>query len=57
MVYDSSFAGKAALTGQEPDNKDKADYEIVIVVKKGGVVRFENNIWLPHLQGTNGDGI
>jgi hypothetical protein len=57
MAYDCSFAGAAALAVQEPDNKDNADYEIVIVVKKGGVVRFENNIWLPHLEGTNGDGI
>lgn len=60
MAYDAGFvcvaAGDAAVTNAV-DNLCKDDCEIIIVVKNGGVVRFENNIRVPRLEGINGDGI
>lgn len=60
MAYDAGFfraAADAATSSDTADNFGKDDYEIIIVVKQGGVVRFENNIRVPQLEGVNGDGI
>lgn len=50
-------AARDAAVTTTADNKSSIDYEIIIVVRQGNVVRFENKVRVPHLEGTNGDGI